>query len=332
MTAPKLGYLCLSENPSREAGRALVRQFVLVREADRMGYDDIWLAEHHLDAAWPQAGMAALLGHLAATTSKARIGSLALLPALHPPLALAETVATLDLLSKGRFALGVASGAAFGPLREAFGLDRAQLRGRFRRRLLDALALLGGAPVPAGEDGADGGAAATGWPLVPLPGQQPVPVWMAADDEASLQLAARHGWGLVAAATHTAARVQRMRAVYMAASGGAAPPLVLARFACSADSADQAEAIARPYLQDFAQRAKDMGWGTDPARSAAQDVQALLAQSLVGRHADVAQALAALADTHGATHVAIVPTAGAFDAHKHILAAFVDEVRPLLEG
>ena len=39
----------------------------------------------------------------------------------------------------------------------------------------------------------------------------------------------------------------------------------------------------------------------------------------------------ALADSHGATHVAIVPTSGQFDTHKHILAAFVDEVRPLLE-
>jgi hypothetical protein len=66
MTAPKLGYLCLSENPSNEAGRAIIRQFVLVREAERMGYDDIWLAEHHFDGQWPQGGALALLGQLAA--------------------------------------------------------------------------------------------------------------------------------------------------------------------------------------------------------------------------------------------------------------------------
>ena len=44
MTLPGLGYLGLCENPTAEEGRALVRQFVLVQEADRMGYDDIWLA------------------------------------------------------------------------------------------------------------------------------------------------------------------------------------------------------------------------------------------------------------------------------------------------
>jgi alkanesulfonate monooxygenase SsuD/methylene tetrahydromethanopterin reductase-like flavin-dependent oxidoreductase (luciferase family) len=112
MALPKLGYLCLSENPTAEEGRALLRQFVLVREADRMGYDDIWLGEHHDDRAWPTGAATALLGHLAAVTSKARIGSMVLMPALRDAVQLAEDVATIDLLAKGRFELGVASGAA----------------------------------------------------------------------------------------------------------------------------------------------------------------------------------------------------------------------------
>jgi len=93
MTLPRLGYLALGDNPSDEAGRALVRQFVLVREADRMGYDDIWVGEHPLDAAWPQPAIGVLLGHLAAVTSKARIGAFALVPGRRPlaPLAEAET-------------------------------------------------------------------------------------------------------------------------------------------------------------------------------------------------------------------------------------------------
>ncbi|HET6787417.1 MAG TPA: LLM class flavin-dependent oxidoreductase, partial [Aquabacterium sp.] len=96
MAAPRLGYLCLSENPTAEAGRALIRQFVLVREAERMGYDDIWLGEQHFDSQWPQGAAIAMLGYMAAVTNKSRIGSMVCLPAFHDPIRLAEEVATLD--------------------------------------------------------------------------------------------------------------------------------------------------------------------------------------------------------------------------------------------
>jgi len=324
MPIPRLGYLCLSENPTAEEGRALVRQFVLVREADRMGYDDIWLGEHHFDTAWPTGGIIALLGHLAAVTAKARIGSMALVPALHDAVRLAEDVATLDLLAKGRFELGVGSGAAFPQTLQAFGLDSDAARRQMRRTLARLHALQAGEPATG-----DG----TGEPvtLVPRPLQKSPPVWVAADDEATLRHAARQGWGLMAAATHTRERVQRAVRLYTEASGGRTPRLVLARFACSAATRDDAMAIARPYFDTFTVRAKAAGWGRDRSRSIACEVQALLHESLIGSHAAVAAQFKSLADSHGATGVAIIPTSGQFDTHKHILADFVDEVRPLLD-
>ncbi len=39
----------------------------------------------------------------------------------------------------------------------------------------------------------------------------------------------------------------------------------------------------------------------------------------------------AMAGRFGATRIAIVPTSGQFDTHKHILADFVDEIRPMLD-
>ena len=82
----------------------------------------------------------------------------------------------------------------------------------------------------------------------------------------------------------------------------------------------------------MAARAVQRGWGADRKRSLVRDVDALLAESLVGSHDAVAQRFKALAASHGATRIAIVPTTGQFDTHKHILAAFVDEVRPRLEA
>lgn len=311
MPAPRLGYLCLSENPTAEAGRALIRQFVLVREADRMGYDDIWLAEQHDEPAWPNSAVVALLGHLAAASSKARIGALPLLPALREPLPLAEDLATLDLLSKGRLELGVASGAAFPAMLAARGLTPDAARQRLREVMTRLPALQAAAQ--------------------PQPAQQPLPVWLAADDEASLRLAAEQGWGLAAAATHSRERIARACRLYRDASGGRAPPLLLARFGCSADSRDEARATARPYFEALAVRAQAAGWGADRHRSIARDVEALLAESLIGRHDEVAAQFRALGDELGAGRIAVAPTSGQFDTHKHILAAFVDEVRPLFD-
>jgi alkanesulfonate monooxygenase SsuD/methylene tetrahydromethanopterin reductase-like flavin-dependent oxidoreductase (luciferase family) len=313
MALPKLGYLCLCENPSAEEGRALIRQFVLVREADRMGYDDIWLGEHHDDRAWPAGAATALLGHLAAVTSKARIGAMVLMPALRDARQLAEDVATIDLLSKGRFEFGVASGAAFGPALQARGLGPAVARDGLRRALARVQALWAD---PA---------------QVPRPAQSSLPVWIATDDEATLRLAGVQGWGLMAAATHSRARVQRAVKLYTQASGGRAPALVLARFGCTAATRADALAIARPYFEAFAARAEKAGWGADHERSIARDVPALIAESLLGSHAEVAAQFRALGDTYGATRVAIVPTSAQFDTHKHILADFVDEVRPLFD-
>ena len=324
---PKLGYLCLCENPTAEEGRALIRQFVLVREADRMGYDDIWIGEHHFDKAWPGGASSALLGHLAAVTSKARIGSMALLPALREPIQLAEDVATIDLLSKGRFEFGVASGAAFPGTLRPHGLARANAQARLRETMGLVQSLLKGEPVSASGPHHHFPAVT----LVPLPQQPTLPMWVASEDETTLQYAAQHGWGLLAAATHTQARVQAAIHTYQLASEGRQPELVLARFGCAAATREEAVAIARPYFEALVQRAHTHGWGADPRRSIVRDVEALIQQSLVGSYAEVALQFQALSVSHGATRVAIVPTSAQFDTHKHILADFVDEVRPLLD-
>lgn len=308
---PRLGYLCLFDNPTGEDQRALTRQFVLVREAERMGFDDIWIGEQHADGHWPTPSITALLGHLAALTSKARIGALPLLTGLHDPLRLAEDLATIDLLSKGRLDIAAASGGAFPAALQRFGIRPQAARARF----LDVLGLVQ-------ERLADDRQ------LTPRPAQQPLPLWIASDDAAVLRQAAAQQAGLVAAATHTESRLRAALAHYPQPS---AARLVLARFACPAETREEALAIARPYLEAFAARAKAAGWGRDRARSIAQDVEALLAESLIGSHAEVAAQIRALAGRLPVAALAVIPTSAQFDTHKHILANVVDEVRPLLD-
>jgi len=308
---PRLGYLALFDNPSDEAQRAITRQFVLVREAERMGFDDIWIGEHHADGSWPTASIVALLGHLAAVTSKARIGALPLAAGLHDPLRLAEDLATIDLLSKGRLDLAVGSAGAFPPALQRFGIKPAAARAR-------GLDVLGLVQERLAQDER----------LAPRPAQQPLPLWIASSDPATLGQAARQGAGLVAAATHTEARVREALAHY---ADPADARLVLARFACPAPSRDEAIAIAQPYFEALAVRARAAGWGGDRGRSMAQDVDALLAHSLVGSYAEVAEQIRRLGEELHVRAIAAIPTSAQFDTHKHLLADLVDEVRPLLD-
>jgi len=54
-----------------------------------------------------------LLAYLAGVTSRIRLGSTAVLIAFRNPIQVAEDVATIDILSKGRFDFGVAKGGPF---------------------------------------------------------------------------------------------------------------------------------------------------------------------------------------------------------------------------
>src|SRR3989442_6040509 len=73
----------------------------LAQEAERLGYDSAWAAE-----AWGSDAVT-VLSWLAATTTRIRVGSAIMqIPGRSPALT-AMTAATLDLMSGGRFLLGL---------------------------------------------------------------------------------------------------------------------------------------------------------------------------------------------------------------------------------
>jgi alkanesulfonate monooxygenase SsuD/methylene tetrahydromethanopterin reductase-like flavin-dependent oxidoreductase (luciferase family) len=93
--------------------------------ADRLGFDLVWVSEHHFVDDGYQPAFAPVAGAIAARTSRIRISTdVALLP-FHHPLRLAEDLAVLDNLSGGRMELGVGMGYAAHEF-AAFGIPRAQ--------------------------------------------------------------------------------------------------------------------------------------------------------------------------------------------------------------
>src|SRR5256714_2151785 len=75
--------------------------FPLVHEADQLGFDSVWVAE-----AWGTDAVS-VLGWLAARTERIKLGSAIMQIPGRTPANAAMTAATLDLLSGGRFLLGL---------------------------------------------------------------------------------------------------------------------------------------------------------------------------------------------------------------------------------
>jgi F420-dependent oxidoreductase-like protein len=75
--------------------------FPLVQEAERLGFDSVWVAE-----AWGTDAVS-VLGWLAAKTERIKLGSAIMQIPGRTPANTAMTAATLDLLSGGRFLLGL---------------------------------------------------------------------------------------------------------------------------------------------------------------------------------------------------------------------------------
>lgn len=105
-----------------------------LREAElseALGFDEIWLGEHHLDGACAYVDPTTFAAAVAARTRRVRIGFSAVQMALHHPVRLAEQIALLDNLSRGRATLGIGRGTAYNFYEyRAYGVPFAEAQGR----------------------------------------------------------------------------------------------------------------------------------------------------------------------------------------------------------
>ncbi len=260
----KLGYFVGNQYLAAESAADRVRESLeQVRMARDAGFDLICAGQHYLSDPYQMPATFPLLARLASEAGDMQLAATVILVPLHNPVDLAESVATMDALSGGRFIFGIGLGyreeeyTAFGVKRQErvprmlesleimkglWTQDRMEFEGKFYR-------------VP---------------PVTPSfpPTQKPYPpIWMAANHDKAVMRAAELGYPWLvnphATVTMVAHQLGQYREAASQSSGTGCTQVPMMREAYVADSRAQAMAEARPYLEPkyraYAQ------WGQDKA-------------------------------------------------------------------
>lgn len=130
----RLGFFTrlLDQAPPGERYRLAAEQII---HAERHGFDSAWVAQHHFDG--DEGGLPSplvFLSHVAAQTSRIRLGTGIITLPLDAPLRVAEDTAVLDALSGGRLEVGVGSGGTPSSF-AAFGIESSERGAVFARHL-----------------------------------------------------------------------------------------------------------------------------------------------------------------------------------------------------
>jgi putative FMN-dependent luciferase-like monooxygenase len=264
----RLGFFTrvLDAAPAAERYRLAAEQII---HAERCGFDSAWVAQHHFHEA--EGGLPAplvFLAHVAARTSRIRLGTGIITLPLELPLRVAEDTAVLDMLSGGRLEVGIGPGGNMAAFR-AFGLDSEE-RGKLTA---DHLALIrtawAGDALPGGDR------------LYPAHAGLDARVWQASFGVEGARRAGLAGDGLLLSRTQprpdqrwgmTLAEIQEpmLDAYFAALPAGVAPRVLGSRSVFVADT--RAEALRLAELGLGRMRPRLAAQGHPAAQGGVQDL------------------------------------------------------------
>lgn len=216
--------------------------------ADELGFDHLWLYEHHVSPSGPMPSPNLMIAAAARTTRRIRLGTMVNILPYRNPLIVAEEAAMLDVLSNGRYDMGIGRGLK--PIEfDTFCVSQAKSREMF----LEALSII--KRVWADESFEFHGEyfhinkqSALSPPLVQKPHP---PLLMSAQSEESLRFAAEHDmpFAQIDALIEECERDQRFYRKIQTASGHApSNRLFITREIYVAETDEQARREAYPYL------------------------------------------------------------------------------------
>lgn len=132
---PRFGlFLQPIHDPHHDPGVALEDDLTLIEHVDRLGFDDVWIGEHHSTGWETIASPAVFIAAAAARTRRIRLGSGVVPLPLHHPLVTAGEYALLDHLTGGRSMLGVGPGGGLPSDPLVFALEPSRQPAMFTER------------------------------------------------------------------------------------------------------------------------------------------------------------------------------------------------------
>jgi alkanesulfonate monooxygenase SsuD/methylene tetrahydromethanopterin reductase-like flavin-dependent oxidoreductase (luciferase family) len=247
--------------PHRDVHARVTREIL---RADELGFDIAWVAEHHFSNEYGiMPDVFVYAGYLAALTRRIKIGTAVVTLPLANPLRVAENAAFIDILSNGRFVLGLGSGYRKYEF-DGFGIDF-EARRDIQEEALPLLIELfhkkrsdhRGKHFKFKVDG--------GYELFPHALQEPhPPIFLAGATDRSITSAGRMGFGLLLSTWTPLEELARQVATYRAALDETPPQLRanparghvdIARYVYVAETDVQArrdsEAVIMRHLKHF---------------------------------------------------------------------------------
>jgi alkanesulfonate monooxygenase SsuD/methylene tetrahydromethanopterin reductase-like flavin-dependent oxidoreductase (luciferase family) len=103
-------YFFLQAPPGHRHADIIQRELDQMVLSETLGFDEVWLTEHHFIDYGLSVDPATLASALASRTSRVRIGLAAAILPFHDPIRLAEQLALVDIISRGRLDVGVGRG------------------------------------------------------------------------------------------------------------------------------------------------------------------------------------------------------------------------------
>lgn len=113
-----------------EDGQFLREEFTQLELADTLGFDSVWITEHHFSDYSISPNPLFYLAYLAGRTKRVRLGTQVVVVPWHDPVRLAEEIAMLDHMSGGRALIGFGRGLARMEY-EGLRIDQGEARQRF---------------------------------------------------------------------------------------------------------------------------------------------------------------------------------------------------------
>jgi luciferase family oxidoreductase group 1 len=231
---------------------ALRAGLALAQVADDHGYRRYWIAEHHNMPAVAATNPPLLISMVAGATQRIRVGSGGVMLPNHAPLVVAEQFALLEAAFPGRIDLGIGRAPGSDPvtswaLRLGAGGVEADAVAQFPEHVSNVMAMMDPAGVGLSLSGRS-------YELRATPAARSVPpVWLLGSSDYSAHLAARMGLRYVFAHHFSGNGTREALEIYRdefraSADGPAEPTTFLTVNTCVADSAEEAERLARPYL------------------------------------------------------------------------------------